>query len=52
MAVWAGPLKRYTDAAARQLLDREGAARAVLGPSLGAGAVRPYRPDDGNGAHK
>lgn len=52
MAAWAGPLKRYTDAAARQLLDRGGAARAVLGPSLGAGAVRPYRPDDGNGAHK
>ena len=52
MAAAAGPLKRYTDAAAVQLRDREGAARAVLGPTLGAGAVRPYRPEDASGGHK
>ncbi|MEJ7929682.1 monovalent cation/H+ antiporter subunit D [Ramlibacter sp. AN1015] len=40
----AGPLKRYTDAAVVQLLDRDGLARAVLGPARGAEAVRPYRP--------
>jgi multicomponent K+:H+ antiporter subunit D len=48
----AGPLKRYTDAAAAQLADREGAARAVLGADGGAGAVRPYRPDDAQGGTK
>lgn len=52
VAAAAGPLKRYTDAAARQLVDREGAARAVLGPDLGAGAVRPYRPADAPGGGK
>jgi multicomponent K+:H+ antiporter subunit D len=52
LAAAAGPVKRYTDAAVRQLNDREGAARAVLGPTLGAGAVRPYRPQDMQGAGK
>nr|WP_222623042.1 monovalent cation/H+ antiporter subunit D [Ramlibacter cellulosilyticus] len=52
LAAWAGPMKRYTDAAARQLQDREGAARAVLGPALGAGTVRPYRAQDALGAGK
>jgi multicomponent K+:H+ antiporter subunit D len=52
VAAAAGPIKDYTDAAARQLADREGAARAVLGPALGAGAVRPYRPDDAMGGSK
>jgi multicomponent K+:H+ antiporter subunit D len=51
-AAAAGPLKRYTDAAARQLADREGAARAVLGPGMGAGAVRPYRPADAQEVRK
>jgi multicomponent K+:H+ antiporter subunit D len=46
MAVAATPLKRYTDAAARQLADVAGAGRAVLGPGAGADAVRPYRPED------
>lgn len=46
MTVAATPLKQYTDAAARQLIDVAGAGRAVLGPDLGAGAVRPYRPED------
>jgi multicomponent K+:H+ antiporter subunit D len=52
VAVAAGPLKRYTDAAAGQLADRQGAARAVLGADLGAGAVRRYRPDDAKGGHR
>jgi len=48
MAAAAAPLKRYTDAAAAQLADREGAARAVLGDGPGArpDAVRRYRPQD------
>lgn len=46
MSAAAGPLKRYTDAAARQLADTAGAGRAVLGPDMGAGAVRRYRPED------
>ncbi|MGV3569739.1 MAG: monovalent cation/H+ antiporter subunit D [Ramlibacter sp.] len=46
MSAAAGPLKRYTDAAARQLADVDGAARAVLGPQMGEGAVRRYRPED------
>jgi multicomponent K+:H+ antiporter subunit D len=46
MAAAAGPLKRYADAAAAQLSDPAGAARAVLGPAGGASAVRPYRPDE------
>jgi multicomponent K+:H+ antiporter subunit D len=46
MAAAAGPLKQFTDAAAIQLLDRDAAARAVLGDSPGSGAqaVRPYGP--------
>jgi multicomponent K+:H+ antiporter subunit D len=51
VAAGAGPVQRYTDAAAAQLADRAGAARAVLGPGLGQGAVRPYRPDDARGGH-
>jgi multicomponent K+:H+ antiporter subunit D len=52
MTVAASPLKRYADAAALQLTDREGAARAVLGGGPGGApeAVRPYRPDDAKGA--
>lgn len=46
VAAAAGPIKRYTDGAARQLADVAGAGRAVLGPPMGAGAVRPYRPQD------
>ena len=41
MSVFAAPLKRYTDAAAAQLLDREAYARAVLGSERDS--VRPYR---------
>ena len=41
MSVFAAPLKRYTDAAAAQLLDREAYARAVLGSERDT--VRPYR---------
>ena len=53
MTVAATPMKRYTDAAARQLVDVTGAGRAVLGPQLGAGAVRAYRPEDAmKGGHK
>jgi multicomponent K+:H+ antiporter subunit D len=56
MMVAAGPLKRYTDAAARQLQDVAGAGRAVLGETAGAGAVRRYRPEDAvrppGGAHR
>ena len=40
MSVFAAPLKRYTDATAAQLLDREAYARAVLG--TGRDTVRPY----------
>ncbi|HYF20337.1 MAG TPA: monovalent cation/H+ antiporter subunit D [Ramlibacter sp.] len=43
MVVAASPLQRYADAAAAQLLDREGAARAVLG-EWSRNAVRPYPP--------
>jgi multicomponent K+:H+ antiporter subunit D len=46
ITVFAAPIQRYTEAAARQLQDREAYARAVLGP---AGAqqptMRPYRFD-------
>ncbi|MEJ8836152.1 monovalent cation/H+ antiporter subunit D [Ramlibacter sp. AN1133] len=52
VAAAAGPLKRYTDAAAAQLADRAGAARAVLGPDAGAGALRPFRPGDAAGGHR
>jgi len=43
MSAAAAPIKRYADAAAAQLADRQGAARAVLGES-GRDAVRPFRP--------
>ena len=44
MSVWAAPIQRYTEAAARQLVDREAYARAVLGPAgLDSQTVRPYR---------
>ena len=45
MSAAAGPFKRYTDAAAAQLADREGAAGAVLGDGPGArpDGVRPYQ---------
>jgi multicomponent K+:H+ antiporter subunit D len=47
----AGPVKRYADEAALQLVDREGAARAVLGGDAGArpDAVRRYRAEDAKG---
>ncbi len=41
MSVFAAPLKRYTDAAAAQLLDRDAYARAVLG--IARDTARPYR---------
>jgi multicomponent K+:H+ antiporter subunit D len=46
MTVWAAPLQRYSQAAAVQLSDTAGYARAVLPESGGAKAVttRPYRP--------
>lgn len=45
LAVYASPLKRYTDAAAAQLADRAAYANAVLGPLGGPAAktTRPYR---------
>jgi multicomponent K+:H+ antiporter subunit D len=46
MAMGAAPLKRYTDAAARQLVDRDAYARAVLGPAPPGGTVRPYPAGD------
>ena len=46
MAVGAAPIKRYTDAAARQLVDRDAYARAVLGDAAPA-AVRPLPPAGG-----
>jgi multicomponent K+:H+ antiporter subunit D len=45
IAVGAAPIKRYTDAAALQLLDRDAYARAVLGERAGA-TVRPYPAGD------
>jgi len=47
MSVFAAPLIRYTDAAARQLADRAGYAAAILGEQGGAAAntTRPYRID-------
>lgn len=47
MTVFADPLKRYTDAAAMQMADREAYARAVLaGPDGGVPETRrPYRFD-------
>jgi multicomponent K+:H+ antiporter subunit D len=49
LAVAASPLKRYTDAAAAQLADRDAYAGAVLGPVGGAAAqtTRPYRGGEG-----
>jgi multicomponent K+:H+ antiporter subunit D len=44
MSAFAEPLKRYTDAAAAQLLDRRAYAEAVLGPQgLDTETTRPYR---------
>lgn len=50
LAVAASPMKRYTDAAAAQLADRAGYARAVLGSVGGAAATttRPYRGGTGD----
>ncbi|MBX9834415.1 MAG: monovalent cation/H+ antiporter subunit D, partial [Burkholderiaceae bacterium] len=49
LAVAASPLKRYTDAAAAQLADRNGYADAVLSAVDGAAAqtTRPYRGGEG-----
>jgi multicomponent K+:H+ antiporter subunit D len=44
MSVFASPLKAYTDAAAAQLADPAGMARAVLGEGA-AVPVRPYSPE-------
>jgi len=41
MSVFAGPMQRYTRAAAEQLGDRAAYGRAVLGE--GAQTTRPYR---------
>ena len=44
MSLAAAPIQRYTDAAARQLTDREAYARAVLGPAgMDSQTTRPYR---------
>lgn len=44
MSVWAAPIQRYTEAAARQLQDRTAYADAVLGTQVGRGETsRPYR---------
>ncbi|HMM84059.1 monovalent cation/H+ antiporter subunit D [Azohydromonas sp.] len=42
MSVFAAPIQRYTEAAARQLVDREAYARAVLGDGV-RDTARPYR---------
>ncbi|HWP19684.1 MAG TPA: monovalent cation/H+ antiporter subunit D [Burkholderiaceae bacterium] len=47
MSVLAAPIERYTRAAAEQLSDRAGYARAVLGEGAVTGTTRPY---DGRGA--
>ena len=44
MAVAAGPLKRYTDAAALQLVDRDAYADAVLQGGARADTARPMAP--------
>jgi multicomponent K+:H+ antiporter subunit D len=45
LTVLAGPIQRYTDAAALQLQDREAYARAVLGPGGSRiDTTRPYGP--------
>ncbi|HUG23310.1 monovalent cation/H+ antiporter subunit D [Piscinibacter sp.] len=46
LAVFAGPLKRYTDAAGLQLADREAYARAVFGSGAPASPVRPFGSGD------
>ncbi|WP_046114553.1 monovalent cation/H+ antiporter subunit D [Aquincola tertiaricarbonis] len=46
LVVWASPVKRYVDAAALQMSDRAGYARAVLG-NESAQTVRPYRTTGG-----
>jgi multicomponent K+:H+ antiporter subunit D len=44
LTVFAAPAQRYTEAAARQLQDREAYARAVLGPAgTQVQTTRPYR---------
>jgi len=44
MSVFAAPISAYTAAAARQLVDRESYARAVLGPQgIQTNTTRPYR---------
>jgi multicomponent K+:H+ antiporter subunit D len=43
LAALAGPLKRYTDAAGRQLADPEAYARAVLDGGREADTARPWR---------
>jgi multicomponent K+:H+ antiporter subunit D len=43
MSVFAAPIERYTAAAAVQLSDRAGYARAVLGDLAEQGSTRPYR---------
>ena len=46
MTVFAAPIQRFTEAAALQLQDRDGYARAVLGPEAGRfSSTRPYRFD-------
>jgi multicomponent K+:H+ antiporter subunit D len=46
LTVFAAPVQRYTQAAAEQLVDRDGYARAVLGAELAErGTTRPYRFD-------
>ncbi|HEY0856964.1 MAG TPA: monovalent cation/H+ antiporter subunit D [Albitalea sp.] len=47
LAVFAGPLKRYTDAAGAQLADRDAYAHAVFGNVASASTVRPYRSGGG-----
>ena len=46
MSVLAAPMQRYTEQAARQLVDRDAYARAVLGAPGGTiETTRPYRFD-------
>ncbi|NTV88193.1 MAG: monovalent cation/H+ antiporter subunit D, partial [Burkholderiaceae bacterium] len=49
LAVAASPMKRYTDAAASQLADHAGYARAVLGPVGGESAETTRRYQAGEG---
>jgi len=44
LSVWAAPVMRYTEAAARQLADRAGYAAAVLAPAAGVSTdtTQPY----------